>query len=142
MKKIIISALVIILLAASGGYYYVFVYSKNKKFDIENASSIAIDATTLVKSFQVNEANANKLYLDKVLLIKGTVGSIAVTQAGENTITLSSEDPFSSVLATLDSTESKTKKIGDTLFIKGFCKGFLSDVVITNAIIKQTLKYL
>jgi hypothetical protein len=137
MKKIIISALVIILLAASGGYYYVFVYSKNKKFDMENASSIAIDATTLVKSFQVNEANANKLYLDKVLLIKGTVGSTAVTQAGENTITLSSEDPFSSVLATLDSTESKSKKIGDTLLIKGFCKGFLSDVVITNAIIKQ-----
>ena len=137
MKKIILSALIIILLGASAGYYYVFVYSKNKKFDMQNAESIAIDATTLVKSFQDNEANANKLYLDKVLLIKGSVGSIAKTQAGENTITLSSEDPFSSVMATLDSTESKTANIGDTLLIKGFCKGFLSDVVITNAIINK-----
>jgi hypothetical protein len=136
MKKIILSALIIILFGAAAGYYYVFVYSKNKKFDMENAESIAIDATALVKSYQDNEANANKLYLDKVLLIKGAVGSISKTQAGENTITLSSEDPFSSVLATLDSTETKATKIGDTLLIKGFCKGFLSDVVITNAIIK------
>lgn len=137
MKKIILSAIIIILVGAAAGYYYVFVYSKNKKFDMENAESISIDATALVKSFQDNEANANQLYLDKVLLIKGSVGSTAKTQAGENTITLSSEDPFSSVLATLDSTESKTTKVGDTLLLKGFCKGFLSDVVITNAIIKQ-----
>ena len=137
MKKIILSALVVILLTSSVGYYYVFIYSKNKKFDMANAEYISIDATALVKSFQNNEANANKLYLDKILLIKGSVGSTAISQAGENTITLSSQDPFSSVLATLDSSESKTAKIGDSLLIKGFCKGFLSDVVVTNAIIKQ-----
>jgi flagellar basal body-associated protein FliL len=136
MKKIILSALVIILLAASAGYYYVFVYSKNKKFDMENAESITIDASALVKSFQENEANANKLYLDKVLLVKGTVGSSSKTQAGENTVTLSSADPFSGVMATLDTTKSNILNIGDTIVIKGFCKGFLSDVVITNAIIE------
>lgn len=136
MKKIILSALVVILVAASAGYYYVFVYSKNKKFDMENAASIAIDATTLVKSFQDDEANANKLYLDKVLLIKGAVGSSSKTQAGENTVTLSSADPFSGVMATLDTTKSNILNIGDTIVIKGFCKGFLSDVVITNAIIE------
>jgi hypothetical protein len=81
-------------------------------------------------------ANANKLYLDKVLLIKGSVGSFSKTQAGENTITLSSADPFSGVMASLDTTVSKILNIGDTIEIKGFCKGYLSDVVITNAIIK------
>ena len=136
MKKIILSALVVILLVASAGYYYVFVYSKNKKFDMENAESIVIDATALVKSFQYNEANANKLYLDKVLLVKGAVGSSSKTQAGENTVTLSSGDPFSGVMATLNTTVSKILNTGDTIEIKGFCKGYLSDVVITNAIIK------
>ena len=136
MKKIILSALVVLLLAASIGYYYVFVYSKNKKFDMENAESIVIDATALVKSFQDNEANANKLYLDKVLLVKGAVGSSSKTQAGENTVTLNSSDPFSGVMATLDTTVSKILNTGDTIEIKGFCKGYLSDVVITNAIIK------
>ena len=39
-----------------------FCMFKNKKFDIENAESIAIDSTTLVKSIQDNETNANKRY--------------------------------------------------------------------------------
>ena len=136
MKKIIISVLAIILVTASAGYYYVFIYSKNKKFDMEGAESVAVDATALVKSFQDNESNANTLYLDKVLLIKGAVGSTAKSQAGENTVTLSSNDPFAGVMATLDSTETKSPKLGDTIFLKGFCKGFLSDVIITNAVIR------
>lgn len=99
------------------------------------AEAISVDATSLVKAFQENEANANKTYLDKVLLIKGTVSVAAENQTGEHAITLSSEDPFAGVMATLDSTETKEVKVGDNIQIKGFCKGFLSDVVINNAII-------
>ena len=136
MKKIILSALVLILIIAASGYYYVFIYSKNRKFDMEHAESMNIKADELVKAFQENEANANKLYLDKVLLINGVVGATAKTQAGETSVTLSSSDPFSGVMATLDSTITSQVKVGDTIDIKGFCKGFLSDVVITNAIIQ------
>jgi hypothetical protein len=95
-----------------------------------------IKADELVKAFQENEASANKQYLDKVLLINGVVGATAKTQAGETSVTLSSSDPFSGVMATLDSTITSQVKVGDTIDIKGFCKGFLSDVVITNAIIQ------
>lgn len=136
MKRIILSALVLILIIAASGYYYVFIYSKNRKFDMEHAESMNIKADELVKAFQENEANANKLYLDKVLLINGVVGATAKTQAGETSVTLSSSDPFSGVMATLDSTITRQVKVGDKIDIKGFCKGFLSDVVITNAIIQ------
>ena len=136
MKKIILYALVLILIVATSGYYYVFIYSKNRKFDMEHAESMNIKADELVKAFQENEANANKLYLDKVLLINGVVGATAKTQAGETSVTLSSSDPFSGVMATLDSTITSQVKVGDTIDIKGFCKGFLSDVVITNAILQ------
>ena len=136
MKKIILYALVLILIVATSGYYYVFIYSKNRKFDMEHAESMNIKADELVKAFQENEANANKLYLDKVLLINGVVGATAKTQAGETSVTLSSSDPFSGVMATLDSTITSQVKVGDTIDIKGFCKGFLSDVVITNALIQ------
>ena len=136
MKKIILYALVLILIVATSGYYYVFIYSKNRKFDMEHAESMNIKADELVKAFQENEANANKLYIDKVLLINGVVGATAKTQAGETSVTLSSSDPFSGVMATLDSTITSQVKVGDTIDIKGFCKGFLSDVVITNAILQ------
>ncbi|MEN9949282.1 MAG: hypothetical protein RLY85_34 [Bacteroidota bacterium] len=134
IKKIIIGALVAIVLAAGGGYYYAFVYMKNKKFDMVNAEATAITAVELVKAFQADEAGSNAKYLDKVLQITGTVASTGTTQTGEKTITLASEDPFAGVMATIDSTAAAEVAEGQSVTLKGFCKGFLSDVVITNAI--------
>lgn len=135
MKKIILSVLVLALIGAAGTYYYAFVYSKNRKFDMVNAEAMTIDASTLVKAFQDNETEANKNYLDKVLSIDGTVSATDQTQTGERTLTLSSEDPFAGVMITLDSTEAASVNVNDKVKVKGFCKGFLSDVVITNGII-------
>lgn len=135
MKKIILSILVLAIIGAAGTYYYAFVYSKNRKFDMVNAEAMTIDANALVKSFQENETDANKNYLDKVLMISGTVSATDKTQTGERTVTLSSEDPFAGVMVTLDSTEAATVNVSDKVTVKGFCKGFLSDVVITSAIV-------
>lgn len=137
MKKIILSVLVIALVGAAGAYYYAFVYSKNRKFDMVNAEAMTIEANALVKAFQDNEAEANKNYLDKVLLISGTVSATDKTQAGERTVTLSSDDPFAGVMVTLDSTEAALVNVNDKLTVKGFCKGFLSDVVVTSAIVAK-----
>lgn len=134
IKKIIIGALVAIVLAAGGGYYYAFVYMKNKKFDMVNAEATATTAVELVKAFQADEAGSNAKYLDKVLQITGTVASTGTTQTGEKTVTLASEDPFAGVMATIDSTAAAEVAEGQSVTLKGFCKGFLSDVVITNAI--------
>ena len=89
----------------------------------------------MVKAFQENEAEANKTYLDKVLLISGSVSATDQTQTGDRTLTLSSDDPFSGVMVTLDSTEAAAINMNDKVTVKGFCKGFLSDVVITSAIV-------
>lgn len=137
MKKIILSILVLAIIGAAGTYYYAFVYSKNRKFDMVNAEAMTIDANTLVKAFQENETEANKNYLDKVLMISGTVSATDKTQTGERTLTLSSEDPFAGVMVTLDSTEAAVVNVNDKVSVKGFCKGFLSDVVITSAIVTK-----
>jgi hypothetical protein len=135
MKKIILSILVLALVGAAGTYYYAFVYSKNRKYDMVNAEAMTIEANALVKAFQENEAEANKTYLDKVLLISGSVSATDKTQTGERTLTLSSDDPFAGVMVTLDSTEAAAINMNDKITVKGFCKGFLSDVVITSAIV-------
>lgn len=135
MKKIILSILVLALIGAAGTYYYAFVYSKNRKFDMVNAEGTSIEAVTLVKAFQENETEANKNYLDKVLVISGSVSATDQTQTGDRTLTLSSDDPFAGVMVTLDSTEASLVNMNDKVTVKGFCKGFLSDVVITSAVI-------
>ena len=135
MKKIILSILVLALIGAAGTYYYAFVYSKNRKFDMVNAEGTSIEAVTLVKAFQENETEANKNYLDKVFVISGSVSATDQTQTGDRTLTLSSDDPFAGVMVTLDSTEAAAINMNDKVTVKGFCKGFLSDVVITSAVI-------
>jgi hypothetical protein len=135
MKKIILSILVLALVGAAGTYYYAFVYSKNRKFDMVNAEAMTIEANALVKAFQENEAEANKTYLDKVLLISGSVSATDQTQTGDRTLTLSSDDPFAGVMVTLDSIEAAAINMNDKVTVKGFCKGFLSDIVITSAIV-------
>lgn len=135
MKKIILSVLLLAFIGAASTYYYAFVYSKNRKFDMVNAEAMTIDANTLVKVFQENETEANQNYLDKVLLISGTISATDQTQTGERILTLSSDDPFAGVMVTLDSTEASAVNINDNISVKGFCKGFLSDVVITSAIV-------
>jgi len=135
MKKIILSILVLALIGAAGTYYYAFVYSKNRKFDMVNAEGTSIEAVALVKAFQENETEANKNYLDKVLVISGSVSATDQTQTGDRTLTLSSDDPFAGVMVTLDSTEASLVNMNDKVTVKGFCKGFLSDVVITSAVI-------
>ncbi|MEN9884493.1 MAG: hypothetical protein RLZZ420_1710, partial [Bacteroidota bacterium] len=104
IKKIIIGALIAVIAVAGGSYYYAFVYMKNKKFDMVNAEAMSISSVELVKAFQTDEAGSNVAYLDKVLQISGTVSATGTTQTGEKTITLGSEDPFSGVMATIDST--------------------------------------
>ncbi|MBM3444266.1 MAG: hypothetical protein FJX83_04680 [Bacteroidetes bacterium] len=135
MKKIIISILLLGLIGGASAYYYAFVYMKNRKFDMVNAEAASVDASVLVKAYQENETSANASYLDKVLLISGTVSATDQTQMGERTLTLSSEDPFSGVMVTLDSAEAASVNVNDQVKVKGFCKGYLSDVVVTNAII-------
>ena len=135
MKKIILSILVLAIIGAASGYYYVFVFSKNRKFDMVNAEAMTIEANTLVKAFQENETEANKNYLDKVLMISGTISATDQTQTGERTLTLSSDDPFAGVMVTLDSTEAAQVNMNDKVTVKGFCKGFLSDVVVTSAVL-------
>jgi proline racemase len=138
LKKIIIGVLIAIIAIAGGGYYYAFVYMKNKKFDMENAEATSISSVELVKAFQTDEAGSNAAYLDKVLQITGTVSTTGTTQTGEKTITLGSEDPFAGVMVTIDSAAAINVAAGEPITLKGFCKGFLSDVVITNAIqVKQ-----
>ena len=137
MKKILISLLIIIILAASGLYYYAFVYMKNRKVDMEEAEAMRVTAVDLVKDFQTNEQSANAKYLDKILEVSGTVNATGSTQMGEFTLTLASEDPFAGVMATMDTTTTASAAVNENITVKGYCKGFLSDVILTSAVIMK-----
>ena len=138
MRKMtkIIYAIAVVAITALGGYYYVFVYSKTHHRNVQSEKGIVIQADSLSAAYQADEKNANVLYLNKAVEISGTIVSIDKNQEGKITLILGRSDSFSNVSVTLISTTPISQKIGETITIKGVCTGALSDVIITEGVVK------
>jgi hypothetical protein len=133
-QKILIGALITVLIAFAAIWFFVFYAPTHFKRDVADEKGIQITAAALVKAYQENESNANALYLDKPIEIKGEIGETKADQAGNTTLTLKSEDAFASVFCTLKKADASLKA-GQIITVKGICTGFLSDVVLKEAII-------
>ena len=138
MRKMtkLIYAIAVVAITALGGYYYVFVYSKTHHRNVQSEKGIVIQADSLSAAYQANEKNANALYLNKAVEISGTIVSIDKNQEGKITLIIGRADSFSNVSVTLISTSPLTQKIGETITIKGVCTGALSDVIVTEGVVK------
>ena len=132
----LIYAIAVVAITALGGYYYVFVYSKTHHRNVQSEKGIVIQADSLSAAYQANEKNANALYLNKAVEISGTIVSIDKNQEGKITLIIGRPDSFSNVSVTLISTAPLTQKIGESITIKGVCTGALSDVIITEGVVK------
>lgn len=133
-KKIILSILVLIGVGIVGVWFFVFYKPTHFKRDVADEKGIVTTSKDLVKAFQTNEANANTIYLNKAVQITGEVGEVKKDQTGKITIMIKSDDAFANVFVTLkDGIEQPIT--GTTVTVKGICTGFLSDVVIIDAII-------
>ncbi|OYU56302.1 MAG: hypothetical protein CFE25_03400 [Chitinophagaceae bacterium BSSC1] len=133
-QKVIIGALITVVLGVIGVWFFVFYAPTHYKRDVADEKGIQLTAAALVKAYQENESNANALYLDKPLEIKGEISETKVDQVGNTTLTLKSEDAFASVFCTLKKADLSLKP-GQQVTVKGICTGFLSDVVLKDAII-------
>ncbi len=136
-KKILLASILVLLISGISVWYYVFVYSKNHHREVANEKGITVAAREIVKEFQLNEKTANGKYLNKAVVVTGEVSDIKTDQAGQITVTLKSDDTFSNVFCTLKSGNLKPE-IGKTIRVKGICNGFLSDVVLNEAILENT----
>ena len=132
----LIYAIAVVAITALGGYYYVFVYSKTHHRNVQSEKGIVIQADSLSAAYQADEKNANALYLNKAVEISGTIVSIDKNQEGKITLNIGRSDSFSNVSVTLISTTPISQKIGETITIKGVCTGALSDVIITEGVVK------
>lgn len=116
------------------GFVAAYVMWNKPQRQVENEKGIEITSAQLVKEYQANEAEANKKYLDKAIEVTGTVSDLKNNQDGKSTVTLASEDAFTTVFCTL-----KEKPVnvtaGNTVIIKGICSGMLSDVRLRESVV-------
>ncbi len=129
--KIILIGTLLFAVVTCGVIYFIF----NKPHrDPASEISIQISSEELFKSYETNEAEANMLYLDKVLEVSGKIIEITSNQDHVPIIVLETENTFFGVRCTMQNSPLKEVK-GETITIRGICTGYLSDVIITNAIV-------
>jgi hypothetical protein len=138
-KRIIWGLVVVVVLGAVNIWYYAFQYSKTHHRDVANEMGMLVTSAQLVKDFQSNEKAANLKYLNKAIEVKGELLQENKDQSGNITLTLKSGDPFSNIFCTLKPGLSLPVK-GSVVVVKGVCTGFLSDVVLNNAIVVKALE--
>jgi hypothetical protein len=130
--KKIVTALIILALAAAGyGWYQ---YQKAPPDIRKQEGGIEITAVELLKAFQQDETAGNAKYVDKVLIVAGTVTDIQTDSSGQATVSLQTTDLLAAVTCSFYQDDEGVKKIkaGSSVRIKGVCTGMLTDVVLNK----------
>ena len=130
-KRLLLLSALLITAVGLGFYLYVFVFSAKHRTAAEVAG-IPVRADSLVMAFEADEVSANARYLKQVLRVTGAVLEKGTNQQGQQTLMLGRAEDFAHVYVTMEQTINTA--VGDTITVKGFCNGFLSDVVLTSGI--------
>lgn len=134
MKKIIV---IILLALAAGGTGAYYLYNKPAEKTVTRAAELEVTAEKLFSDYSAHEEKANGKYLNKVLLVSGTVSMIDESDKNNITYTLSTGDPMGGVICTSERAGlKKTVKAGDLVKVKGICTGLLMDVVLVKCSIE------
>jgi len=108
-----------------------------KQTDMAKAKpDFIISATELEKQFEDNESTASARYINKILEVTGTIGSITLADSNNLNISLKTGSDISSVICTFPAIGDPSKfKAGDEIKLRGECSGFLMDVLLNNCAI-------
>jgi hypothetical protein len=92
----------------------------------DTANAVTISAEDLYKAYDSNEADADKLYQGKILIVSGTVGDTDTPAVGNPAVTLSAQKSAAIQCFgfAADQKDAVSKlKTGQTVTVKGKCMG-------------------
>jgi hypothetical protein len=92
-----------------------------------------MEAARLLQAFETNEADANALYLGKILMVSGTVESVTEDALGIS-VYLKDSVAMAGIMCSFDKEyrEATALQKGMPANIKGICTGYLMDVVLNK----------
>jgi CxxC motif-containing protein len=99
---------------------------------VETETAVTVTAKQLAAEYEKDETASNKKYLGRAVQVNGTVSEVSVNQQKKAVIFLTGSD-MSGVQCSLLEEVPGIKK-GDMVIIKGFCTGFLTDVIIDRCV--------
>jgi hypothetical protein len=138
MKKSLKIVAIIAVVAICSGAYVAYTMWNKPHADALDMEGIKITAAELVGAYEADEAAANAKYLSKVVEVTGSVAEVNI-QDSLTFVNLSyPEAMMGGVQVTVDQRsieDAKKLKEGDNATFKGFCNGYLMDVVVKDAVL-------
>lgn len=120
------------------GYLGLKLYNSTLPLDIDKAEvEQSISSNKLFALFSTDEDYANTTYVEKVIVIEGIVKDVTYLN-DRYTVMLHSQNKFSNILCDMSLSQIedvKKLRTGQTVSIKGVCKGYLMDVIMLNCIL-------
>lgn len=122
IKRILI-LVVIGIIAAAGIIWYIFTMKYDDTKDV--AADFTVSAIPFINEFRTGEAAANKKYVEKIIVVNGSVSAL---EAADSIMNVKMIDPASGSYAIFafqpqDIAATKALKEGDQVSIKGSCSG-------------------
>ncbi len=131
----IVLGIVCLLIIGIIGYYW---YQKPRQSLVDVPAQYTLSATQLYLDFSTNEGNANKKFIEKVILVEGEIQQIESSDTTINILLKGGE--MGGVNCTLSSNNALPKPLpvqGAHIRLKGKCIGFLMNVNIVDAVIEN-----
>lgn len=133
-KTLRMIGLLCLLCIAAGAVIAYRIYNKPHR-SVAEENAVMVTATQLAGEYEKDEAASNKKYLGNPLQVSGTVSEVSANQQRKPVILLTGSD-VSGVQCTLQDDAAGIKK-GDSISIKGFCTGYLTDVIMDRCIVAK-----
>jgi hypothetical protein len=133
MKKKTLRMIGLLCLAciAAGALVAYRLYNKPHR-SVAGETAVALPATRLIDEYEKDEAASNKKYLGKAVQVNGTVSEVSADQQNKQVVLLAGSDMGGVQCSLLEQVPGIKK--GDVVTIKGFCTGFLTDVIMDRCI--------
>jgi len=129
--KITLFVVFFLALAAIGVSLYL--YNLKPKDLAKVKPDYVITSDDLLKPFEENEAQANSKYINKIIEVEGTVGSIVAGENNSINVSIKTYSDFSSVICSFSSKDDiDGLKAGTLVTVRGECSGYLMDVLLKN----------
>lgn len=132
-KKSIIIFLILIIGVVVAVFILKWVFKPTESDVSSRKADIEISASELIKNYKENEDSSNSVYLNKIIVVNGTINRISEVGTGFSVYLKDAEDNSGVLCSFTDSNpDTSSLKTGEIIKIKGICSGYLLDVVLNR----------
>jgi methyl-accepting chemotaxis protein len=137
-RKGLIITVIIFLVILGAIIIYLWTFRKSDLSVSSKKADVEIRSGELIQSFEKNEKLANEAYLNKIIVLAGTVDNISEDSLTV-TVYLKDKDAVSGIICSFNKSVLDISKIskGSKIKVKGICSGYLLDVVLNKCSLEE-----